>query len=90
LSSATDAVVTPLPYIEPGNTEGSLGAYITFRAVEGGVIIISNVNPGTGTDGNNNVVFQYRYVLVPGGVAARSALNWKNYQDVAKFLGWKD
>ncbi len=34
--------------------------------------------------------FQYRYILIPGGTAGRSAINWNDYQQVKQWLGLKD
>ena len=39
---------------------------------------------------NGNQVFQYRYILIPGGKAARSAIDWNNYAAVKKYLNLKD
>jgi putative intracellular protease/amidase len=34
---------------------------------------------------------QYRYILIPGGTAARKVqIDWKNYKEVQKYLGLKD
>jgi hypothetical protein len=47
-------------------------------------------------DNTNSValstLLQYRYVIIPGGVAARTGtkVNWDNYAEVAAYLGWKD
>ena len=44
-------------------------------------------------NGFNN--FQYRYVLIPGGTAARpgpngKTIDWNNYKEVQQYLGLKD
>ncbi|GAA3951977.1 hypothetical protein GO495_12465 [Chitinophaga oryziterrae] len=46
-------------------------------------------------DNSNSIalstLLQYRYVIIPGGVAARkNNINWDNYAEVAAYLGWKD
>ena len=33
---------------------------------------------------------QLRYVLIPGGTAARSAINWNDYAEVKQALNLKD
>ena len=33
---------------------------------------------------------QYRYILIPGGAHARSAINWNDYKQVKEYLGLKD
>ncbi|MEP6750768.1 MAG: hypothetical protein ABJB86_23740 [Bacteroidota bacterium] len=49
----------------------------------------SNIDASTGTDASGKYQ-QYRYVLVPGGTGARSAINWNNYAEVKKYLNLKD
>ena len=47
-------------------------------------------------DNSNSIalstLLQYRYVIIPGGTAAKKAfnINWDNYAEVAALLGWKD
>lgn len=85
LDVATDPFIVPIPYVEPG-------VYINFAAFVGTIGLTSNQDLGTGLNGDNVKVYQYRYVLVPGGVTARSssAVNWKDYKSVQKYLGLKD
>lgn len=47
--------------------------------------------PGTYTSSSagEDINF-YRYVIIPGGTAARSAVDWKDYKQVQKYLGLKD
>jgi hypothetical protein len=53
--------------------------------------LISNHNMGTQTDpSTGDKYFQYRYIVIPGGIAGRSAIDWKNYSQVVKYLGIKD
>jgi hypothetical protein len=53
--------------------------------------LISNANMSTQTDSTSgNKYFQYRYIVIPGGIAGRSAIDWKNYSQVVKYLGIKD
>jgi len=33
---------------------------------------------------------QWRYILIPGGTPARSAIDWNNYAEVKKYLNLKD
>jgi hypothetical protein len=85
LYTAAEPNVTSIPYVE-----GDL--YIREVAVAGGLFLISNYNVGTVVDASNNKRFQIRYVIVPGGVAARTAKNidWSNYAEVQAHLGLKN
>lgn len=44
-----------------------------------------NINPSTYTAFNKKY-FQYRYVLIPGGVKANSKVDWNNYSSVKTYL----
>jgi hypothetical protein len=81
-NSATAPVILPLPYFD--------GFSILNDAFELQKIdLISTDDFSTYTD--TGVKFQqYRYILVPGGVHARSAIDWNNYAEVKKYLGLKD
>ncbi|RFM26282.1 collagen-like protein [Deminuibacter soli] len=90
LGSTADAYVSPLPYVETFN-----GMALSVRAnfYVGGIDLISaDVDPSTFVDANGDKNFQYRYVLIPGGVAAGRAtgVNWNDYSQVAKFMRWED
>ena len=42
---------------------------------------------------NNDKFFQYRYILIPGGVTAApitNTIDWNNYKQVKRFLGLED
>ncbi|HTE11918.1 MAG TPA: hypothetical protein VK645_13130 [Chitinophagaceae bacterium] len=53
--------------------------------------LISTYNYSTGTDvPSGQKYYQYRYILIPGGKAARSAINWNNYAEVKRYLNLKD
>jgi hypothetical protein len=86
LNTAADPVIAPLPYVD--------NSFINIRyiGVTGGILLFSNVDASTGTDDSGNKVYQYRYVLIPGGVAARSAsrVDWNNYKAVQQYLGLKN
>lgn len=86
LGLAADPVIAPLPYFD--------GAFIiNVRFVEGLIAMISNANLSTFTDEDSGAkVQQVRYVLIPGGTAARQSagIDWNNYQQVKKYLNLKD
>ncbi|MGC4037923.1 MAG: hypothetical protein QM764_18315 [Chitinophagaceae bacterium] len=77
LGSADDPLVVPLPYT------GGDGGYILTYFFTGGIEIESNLN----IDG-----IPIRYVLIPGGTAARTykQINWNNYAEVKAYLGLKN
>ena len=73
------------PFIYPLPWAGN--AYIDVEYVVGNINLYSNANAGTSGTGNNKTL-QYRYILIPGGVPARSAaIDWNNYAAVIKALG---
>ncbi|MFT3827393.1 MAG: collagen-like protein [Chitinophagaceae bacterium] len=86
LNTAADPVIAPLPYVEES------GIVIRFVAYEKAVQFSSNVDAGTYQDRQGNKILQYRYVIIPGGVAARKAdnINWNDYAAVKAYLGLKD
>jgi len=62
-----------------------------FRSL---IVVTSNYNMGT-FDENEEKRFQYRYILIPGGTAGRTApggkaIDWNNYKEVQEYLGLKD
>jgi hypothetical protein len=80
LGSDTDPVVFPLPF-----NNGAV--FIDPIFFLGGIQIYSNADL-TG-------VVPFRYVLIPGGTAARPGPNgkpidWNNYKEVQAYLGLKD
>ncbi|MBC9931820.1 collagen-like triple helix repeat-containing protein [Chitinophaga qingshengii] len=86
LGTAADPVVAPLPYNE-GN-----GIYIRYVAFKESLQLDANVNAGTYLNNAGAKVLQYRYILIPGGTAARkaNAVDWNNYKAVKDYLGLKD
>jgi hypothetical protein len=78
-NTAADPVIMPLP-VNGGYFLGS-GGFIEAIFGVGEIDIISNRN----VDG-----LPLRYVLIPGGTTARSAINWNDYKQVQKYLGLKD
>jgi hypothetical protein len=87
-NTAAAPYIFALPYADAS-------VYINYRAavddIGGFIELNSNADLTAGVpQGGTETVFQFRYVLIPGGVAARISLDWKNYQDVKKFLGLKD
>jgi len=85
LSTAAAPAIVAIPYVEPQ-------VYINFVAHAGAIEVTSNIDLSTGLNQSNVKVYQFRYALVPGGTAARSssAVDWKDYKSVQKYLGLKD
>jgi hypothetical protein len=84
-STSGELVVLPLPYFD--------GSFIINVSIfTGGFEIYSNVDASSYTDDNGNPGFQYRYVIIPGGKAARqkAGIDWNNYEQVKKYLHLKD
>jgi hypothetical protein len=78
-NTAADPVIKPLPFYD-GN-----GGYIDYLAGTGVIQLETNY---PGIPGN----FSFRYVLIPGGTAARKAsgIDWNDYNAVKKYLNLKD
>jgi len=53
--------------------------------------LYSTEDASTFTSGGSKA-WQYRYVVIPGGTAARTAktINWNNYAEVKAYLGLKN
>jgi hypothetical protein len=71
----TSPFIVPLPYFDGGVL---INAYYFPQTVE----LYSNVQINNG--------IKVRYVLIPGGTHARSAINWNDYKQVQTYLGLKD
>ena len=82
LGSSDSAAVLPLPYLDIYS-----GASISPQFYVGDIYLYSNISAGTYTQGGKKHQ-QYRYVLIPGSVpaSARPQIDWKNYDQVKKFL----
>jgi hypothetical protein len=79
--------VFPLPLTDFIGLTGvlSINPFYTL----GQINLIATDNASTFITGGVKA-WQYRYVIIPGGVAARSAVDWNNYESVKKYLGLKD
>ncbi|NLR61356.1 collagen-like protein [Chitinophaga polysaccharea] len=84
--STSKPYIVPVPYVDNN-------MYITYQAEKGSIYIVSNVDLSGGSiHTGDSPINLFRYVLVPGATAARSAngVDWKNYASVKKFYGLKD
>ena len=82
-ANATNPVIIPLPYFSPASN-----LYINPTFFAGGIELYSNGDMST-TTSNNQKIYQYRYVIVPGSVATTSqnkSINWNNYSEVKSLL----
>lgn len=79
LGSTADPLVLPLPLY--GGYFLGPGGFIDVLFSIGEIDIVSNRN----IDG-----LPLRYILIPGGATARSAINWNDYKQVQAYLGLKD
>jgi len=81
--NAQDPQVVPLPYYNV-STHLSINPTFYKNLIE----LYSNGDISTVQDRNGVKYQQYRYVLIPGGVAARKAgIDWNNYEQVKAYLG---
>lgn len=92
--SAKSQVVMSLPIYEPF----LIGAIINPYYTSGMITLISSGNVSSFTI-NSYHYFQYRYVLIPGGVTAlpvsangtkATSINWNDYNQVKKYLNLTD
>ena len=87
--SPADPAVFPLPITDLFALTGLLNVNVYFTA--GDINLYATDNASTDVF-NGQKFFQYRYVLIPGGVTARTSnkVNWNNYTEVKAYLGLKD
>lgn len=83
LGTAATPFIQALPYVD------EYGYLIRFVAYAGKIDLIANA-PISTTD--TDKLYQYRYVIVPGGVNARTSagIDWNDYAQVKKYLKLKD
>jgi hypothetical protein len=85
LNTPDDPTIVPLPYTGIGDT-----VKITFFAFPGGIEVDSNIDASTGETKDKKKVLQYRYVIIPNTVTARTSVDWNNYEEVKEYLQLKD
>lgn len=91
INTASNPTVVALPYSDAGLVFGVPDLQITPLVKVGTIYLYSNYNVSSFTSTTTNEkVWQYRYVIIPGGVSARSAVNWNDYSQVKSYLGLKD
>ena len=84
-STAATPVVWPVPYWDP-YTQWSIVPQFALQEI----FLYADVDFSTGLNNAGVKIFQWRYILIPGGKAARSAIDWNNYAEVKKYLNLKD
>ncbi len=90
VGTAADPFVFPLPLADfiyglPAGVQ-NINLYFTVGNIE----LYSTQDAGTETSGGQTS-WQYRYVIIPGGVrAGRSAVNWNDYEAVKKLYNITD
>jgi hypothetical protein len=84
LGTTTSPDIITLPCTYP-----IYGFWVTVDVTTQKIVLTSNLNLSTSTTSGVKSL-QYRYVLIPGGVSGRSAIDWKNYSEVKKLLGLTD
>ncbi|HKO80922.1 MAG TPA: hypothetical protein VJU78_11030, partial [Chitinophagaceae bacterium] len=88
--STNSQIVVPLPILDILLTGAIINPYFTTQ-----LITLVSTDDVSSVEDNGNHYFQYRYVLIPGGSAARPGPNgktvdWNNYKEVQQYLGLKD
>ncbi len=72
------------------STDLLYGYYCSVYIEDQAIYFLSNFDLSSGTGSDGETYFQYRYILIPGGIAGRSLINWKDYNAVKKYLGLKN
>jgi len=90
INTPSSPTIVSLPYTDGGVVFGFPDLVINPLYRVGTIYLYSNYNLSTRTSSSGEKVFQYRYILIPGGVTARSAVNWNDYTQVKKYLELKD
>jgi hypothetical protein len=83
-NTPTTPIIWTLPYWDPYT---SLSIIPTFGLNE--IFIYADADLSTRTSAGVKT-YQWRYILIPGGKVARSAIDWNNYAEVKKYLNLKD
>jgi hypothetical protein len=89
VNTAANPTIVSLPYYDAGLLLGAPDLALVPFVKLGKIYLYSNYNLSSFTSGSDKVG-QYRYIIVPGGVTARSAVNWNDYKQVQQYLGLKD
>jgi hypothetical protein len=80
--------VFPLPYT---SYAGGKVNTISFVPMVNKILVYRFTHDNSNTV-NLSTILQYRYIIIPGGVAGRTVakINWDNYAEVAAYLNIKD
>lgn len=90
VNTASSPTIVALPYHDNGVVFG-ISDLANIPLIKAGTIsLYSNYNLSSRTNQSGEKVFQYRYLIIPGGVSARSAVNWNDYNQVKSYLGLND
>lgn len=92
INTATSPAIVSLPYQDNGLIFGA-NDFFAFPIIQTGKIFIEstyNISTRPSNSDPNVKAWQFRYVIIPGGVAARTATNWNDYKQVQQYLGLKD
>jgi hypothetical protein len=94
IGTPDDPVVVSLPYFDNGLIFGGPGGvtdlWLTPIYAVGQIEVYSRYDLSSDVNGDGDPVGQYRYIVIPGGTPARSAINWNDYNSVKKYLKLKD
>jgi hypothetical protein len=91
VNTAASPTIVSLPFADRGLLFGVADLIVTPLVKVGNIYLLANYDVSSFTPPNtSDKVWQYRYIIVPGGVTARSAVNWNDYKQVQQYLGLKD
>jgi len=95
--SANSQIVLALPVTDPFlfNVPVTINSYYLPQLI----VLLADNDVSSFTDSSGNHNFQYRYILIPGGVSTglptsingqKGGINWNDYNQVKAYLGLKD
>jgi hypothetical protein len=90
VNSAASPTIVTLPYYDAGLLLGIPDLALAQYVKVGKIYLYSNYDLSSFTANTGDKVGQYRYLIIPGAIAARSAVNWNDYKQVQQYLGLKD
>ena len=90
VNTASNPSIVSLPYHDNGVLFGASDMANIPLVKVGNIYLYSNYNLSSFTTTAGEKAFQYRYIIIPGGVSARSGVNWNDYSEVKKYLELKD
>lgn len=85
INTAASPTIVPLPVSDHKLIDDEINVYFAPQKIN----LLSFYDESTFTN-QGNKYYQYRYIIIPGGVKANASINWNNYEEVKQATGLKD